>query len=118
LLTAAADAAVQIKELEKQLAEEQQHTSSTPAAPHSSASTPSSSEGSGNTCSKEKADESGGAQQLGKPGSGSFKQQMLSKQVAWWQHAVVTGLSVVCTMGYMGWEASWRCSTGGMLCAA
>jgi hypothetical protein len=114
---------VQIKELEKQLAEEQQRTS-TSAASNSSTSTTTSSEDSGNsTCSKGDANESSkhgrsGAQQLSRPGGGSFKQQMLSKQVAWWQHAVVTGLSVVATMGYMGWEASWSCNSGGMLCAA
>ena len=38
---------------------------------------------------------------------GSSKGGLLAKQVAWWQHALVTGLSVVATMG---WEASWACS--------
>jgi hypothetical protein len=123
-LSTAAAAAVQIKELEKQLAEQQQHTSPTPAAPNANKPNASATVGSSNnTCREHDANQSlthdtGGVQRMVKAGGGSFKQQMMSKQLAWWQHAAVTVLSVVATMGYMGWEASWRCSSGAMLCAA
>jgi hypothetical protein len=50
--------------------------------------------------------------QQGGAGCSSFKSQLLKKQMAWWQHVLLTGLSVVCAMGYMSWEASWSCSHG------
>ncbi|KAF6263267.1 P-loop containing nucleoside triphosphate hydrolase protein [Scenedesmus sp. NREL 46B-D3] len=126
-----AKANARIKELEKQLAEEQERTSSATTAPSSSsiassaAAIGSSTHGKSSINNGSKGEVnassmphgSNGVQQLGKAGCESFTSRMLSKRVVWWQHAVVTGLSVVCTMGYMGWEASWRCSTGGLVCA-
>jgi hypothetical protein len=120
----------QIKELEKQLAEGKAQPTSASSAT-SLNSTSAAGEGGTACCTNGNplqgaADEaasggSGGSMlQLGQAGCGGLKGRLLSKQLAWWQHALVTGLSVICTMGYMGWEASWRCSSssGGMVCSA
>uniref|UniRef100_A0A383WLH3 Kinesin-like protein n=1 Tax=Tetradesmus obliquus TaxID=3088 RepID=A0A383WLH3_TETOB len=115
-----AKANARIKELEKQLAE--RSTKASPSsATNSSAGGESDATCSANHASQDLADDklqcSRGS--MLQAGCGGSKGGLLAKQVAWWQHALVTGLSVVATMGYMGWEASWNCSSGcGMVLAA
>lgn len=132
---------MQIKDLEKQLAESQKRTaatscptgsnraaacnstdpSSTAASPENVSSsgpragggscTDGNSNGLGNSATGEHAAAAAGTNYTTSyKRSGSTGRSRQGKQLPWWQHMVLTGLSVVGVMGYMSWEASWYCA--------
>eukprot|EP00878_Enallax_costatus_P042547 GHUV01049943.1.p1 GENE.GHUV01049943.1~~GHUV01049943.1.p1 ORF type:complete len:384 (+),score=136.91 GHUV01049943.1:1278-2429(+) len=114
-----AKANARIKELEKQLEHHKQPgqpDATGDSGPHSLESQGSSSMSSrmpdkqqniSTSCVGSLAEQSGAVNSTRHNCSGGRSASMLHRQMPWWQHLVMTGVSVTVVMAYMSWEASW-----------